>query len=241
MIFLNVIYAQKIVVDYELLDNGNYIESNLTVYNEFSIYTQFLSRMKERNETTGDEYNSKTLIISPNKDLHYIKNYKEEKVFYKSGIFNKKVFVTDSLNIFNWKIESDTLSILGLRCQKARLNFRGRVYEAYFTNEIKISDGPWKFNGLPGLILKIKSIDGIYSFEAKSIVRNPTHNFNYDEFLSDYRKDRREMNFKDFAELRKQKLKEYYEKQLSEYEEKSVITKISGLEVFFVYPENDKL
>ena len=43
-------------------------------------------------------------------------------------------------------------------------NFRGRTYEAWFTTEIPVKDGPWKFHGLPGLILEVYDIQKHYSF-----------------------------------------------------------------------------
>ena len=49
-------------------------------------------------------------------------------------------------------------------CQKATLNFRGRDYVACFTTDVPISDGPWKFTGLPGLILKIEDTGGLFIF-----------------------------------------------------------------------------
>lgn len=64
-----------------------------------------------------------------------------------------------------WNIETDTLTILGYLCQKASTTFRGRTYEAWFTSDIPVNDGPWKFYGLPGLILKVNDTENIFSFE----------------------------------------------------------------------------
>jgi GLPGLI family protein len=64
-----------------------------------------------------------------------------------------------------WNITSDTLTVLGYLCQKATTSFRGRNYEAWFTPEIPVNDGPWKLYGLPGLILKASDTDNIFSFE----------------------------------------------------------------------------
>lgn len=65
------------------------------------------------------------------------------------------------------KIEKQhTLNLLGYNCFKASTTFRGRDYIAYFTDEISISEGPYKFKGLPGLILKVSSTDNDYSFTA---------------------------------------------------------------------------
>ena len=35
------------------------------------------------------------------------------------------------------------------------LDLRGRTYTAWYAHDIPIGDGPWKFHGLPGLILKV--------------------------------------------------------------------------------------
>ena len=40
-------------------------------------------------------------------------------------------------------------------CQKAQCYFRGRQWTAWFAPGIPISDGPWKFGGLPGLITEV--------------------------------------------------------------------------------------
>ena len=71
--------------------------------------------------------------------------------------------------VFSWKISQDTASVLGYPCQKASINFRGRTYTAWFSTDIPINDGPWKFMGLPGLILKISDSKNLFGFELIGI------------------------------------------------------------------------
>jgi len=54
-----------------------------------------------------------------------------------------------------WQIKEDTLRYGPYICQRADLTFGGRKWIAWFTMEIPINDGPYKFMGLPGLIVKI--------------------------------------------------------------------------------------
>lgn len=54
-----------------------------------------------------------------------------------------------------WEILQEKSVYEGYNVQKASTAFAGRKWTAWFTNEIPISDGPYKFYGLPGLILKI--------------------------------------------------------------------------------------
>lgn len=71
---------------------------------------------------------------------------------------------------FNWEIKSsqDTI-ILGYPCQKATTTYGGRKYIAYFSVELPFNDGPYKFHGLPGLILKIHDNQLLHDFEAINI------------------------------------------------------------------------
>lgn len=76
---------------------------------------------------------------------------------------------SESIPIQKWEICTDTVSLAGYVCQKAICTFRGRKYEAWFTMDIPINSGPWKFRGLPGLILKVTDSKKEYSFECIKI------------------------------------------------------------------------
>lgn len=54
-------------------------------------------------------------------------------------------------------------------CTKATVAFRGREFIAWFTSEIPVTYGPWKFHGLPGLILEVHDVDNLFFWEATKI------------------------------------------------------------------------
>lgn len=87
---------------------------------------------------TQDEYN-----LKPDQYLYYI----------------------ETKDIFSWDIKQDTATIANMMCQKAELDFGGRHWVAWFTMEIPISDGPYKFCGLPGLILSIYDSKNYWKFD----------------------------------------------------------------------------
>jgi len=90
--------------------------------------------------------------------------------------FNKgeSFIIEENIPEMNWKIESDTSTILSYQCQKATTTFRGRKYEAWFTPDIASNIGPWKFGGLPGLILKVNDINKEVFFECIGIEKLQT-------------------------------------------------------------------
>lgn len=83
-----------------------------------------------------------------------------------------------------WDIQSDTLSVCGYVCQKAVCHFRGRSFEAWFAPDIPVSLGPWKFGGLPGLILKLYDVDRLYRFECVNIEQGkfPIKKYHYSQY-----------------------------------------------------------
>lgn len=66
------------------------------------------------------------------------------------------LWVKDSLYPMTWNIDTVTKKVGELNCTKATCNFRGRNYTAWFSNDIPKSKGPWKFGGLPGLIVELE-------------------------------------------------------------------------------------
>lgn len=72
---------------------------------------------------------------------------------------------------FEWQLTSDTCTVMGYPCQKAVTEFRGRVWHAWFCTSLPVNSGPYKFRGLPGLILKAEDTTGTYSWKLVAIER----------------------------------------------------------------------
>lgn len=80
-----------------------------------------------------------------------------------------KDYYVEPLNSLEWKILPDTLSMYGYGCQKAVLELGGRLWTACFTTDIPISDGPYKFKNLPGLVVHVADEREHWVFEFTSI------------------------------------------------------------------------
>ena len=62
--------------------------------------------------------------------------------------------------------------ILGLRCNMAQTYYAGRNYVVWFTPDIPINDGPYKFCGLPGLVLDVQDKQNQHHFSLTGLKRN---------------------------------------------------------------------
>jgi GLPGLI family protein len=89
---------------------------------------------------------------------------------------NKKSGATvakDSLPNFNWDIQNNgQKTIGGFKCNLAIGHFRGSDLMAWYTEELPYSSGPWKFKGLPGLILEIQTVDKKFQWTMAKIKRS---------------------------------------------------------------------
>ncbi len=100
----------------------------------------------------------------------FIKNKKDNKITTYVKIFGNKPYkYTEKVPILKWQLLNQKQEILGYTCQAAKVRFLGRDYTAWFTQEIPIKEGPWKFSGLPGLILKVYDTKKDYIFECTEI------------------------------------------------------------------------
>ena len=97
------------------------------------------------------------------------KNHPSGKITVTDRIAASDYLYEEDRNNFQWQIESDTREILSYTCQKAVTDFHGRHYEAWFAPDLPLNDGPWKFAGLPGLILAAEDSDKNFIFQAIGI------------------------------------------------------------------------
>lgn len=89
-------------------------------------------------------------------DEQVFKNYPEGSYTIVDKVGIPTFLYKETEPEIEWTILAEnTDTILGYVCGKATCTFRGRTYVAWYAPDIPIGDGPWKFHGLPGLILKV--------------------------------------------------------------------------------------
>ncbi|ROH95948.1 GLPGLI family protein [Chryseobacterium daecheongense] len=92
------------------------------------------------------------------------KDKTNQKTFFKDRI-GRDIYSYEEDRPLNWKISSETTKIGEYKVQKAETDFAGRKWTAWFTTDLPYQDGPYKFGGLPGLIVKVEDDKGDYSFD----------------------------------------------------------------------------
>ncbi len=98
-----------------------------------------------------------------------IKDVPNKKVTLLTGFPGSNFLIEEKLAPMKWELEEEEKVVANYKCKKATCHFAGRDYIAWYTLEIPISEGPYKFSGLPGLIVKIEDAKGEHRFELTEI------------------------------------------------------------------------
>lgn len=165
-----VVYEMSYLKDISKPDRIYHDEIILEISGEYSksySYKMFHydSTYTDSNKKGAHNYPSPKSSAFP---VDVVKNYREnDMTVYHRAPSDGPIFeYEESMNLFDWKMTSEMMEILGYSCFRATCDFRGRKWNAWFTMDIPLQEGPWKFNGLPGLILKIEDENGDYMFDC---------------------------------------------------------------------------
>ncbi len=98
--------------------------------------------------------------------------YRDNDEIFVTNYLGRNPFTFKVENPISWKIfNNETKKVLGYICHKATAVLNNKSYIAWFTYDIPISDGPYRFKGLPGLLLKINESHNYLEFDVISIIK----------------------------------------------------------------------
>lgn len=98
------------------------------------------------------------------------KNYAKQEVILESKMGPDEFHVAEDRKL-NWTILPEKMKIGEFEAQKATTTFAGRKWTAFFASELPFQDGPYKFHGLPGLIVQLEDASKTHRFELKVVTK----------------------------------------------------------------------
>lgn len=176
LLFSIVIFGQKKSFIYELKSKST-VDSlkvdSLTFYldidNKNSVFRSIQFRISDslrvkRGYPNGYEtkFDNKKLYTTKDRNTNKILKFAFIPIAYST-------FALDINDSINWQITQEKQNIGNYLCQKATCNYGGRNWVAWFTMDISISEGPYVFAGLPGMIVKIYDEGQNFDFELVEV------------------------------------------------------------------------
>ena len=139
-----------------------------SLYRDFLMVSQdsFLEVEMEKMRKSGTFKDLSKMFKTPKFSYKITKTYPSMDIRYTDQILQDVVAYEEKLAL-DWKIQEEKSMIGEYSAQKATTQFGGRSWTAWFSAELPMPDGPYKFHGLPGLIVKISDSENHYSWELK--------------------------------------------------------------------------
>lgn len=134
------------------------IGKNASVYASYDKLAQGIARKRLieeqiKNTAPGEPIRINVGKVKPTTALELYSFFKENKLFTRELLINSYL-TEEPLPKISWKMTKDTASFSGIACKMATAHFKGRNWIAWFAPELPFQSGPWKLNGLPGLIVQ---------------------------------------------------------------------------------------
>ncbi|OCA78971.1 GLPGLI family protein [Chryseobacterium contaminans] len=136
-----------------------------SIYQDYTLPSQdsIIKLTVEEMEKTKTWKDISKLIRMPKFAYKIVKTYPEMKVQYLDRV-SMNLFGYDDPVKFTWNILPEKQKVGEYNTQKATTEYGGRTWTAWFSSDIPFQDGPYRFYGLPGLIVKIEDTEKNYSW-----------------------------------------------------------------------------
>ena len=136
--------------------------------------TRFYPYCKYLEDTEGVDYLSLENVGNTYKESFTFipevwMNYPDGMTTVRDNILPNIFETRDDKVQIKWTLTDDTTTIGGHVCKTANALVHGKKWIVHYAEDIPSTAGPWKLNGLPGLILLAEDIEGIHSFGAEDI------------------------------------------------------------------------
>lgn len=182
ILYTSIIFSQNKEKENIFLSNIEIEYSMLVKFSYTPLYTAKLNFNKEKAYYTYKNLNKEKIISSNNNNKTQIipdtithKMYldkKENKLFMKD--VRGDYYLNEDIPEMNWTLLNETKVYNKIKCNKAKAKFRGRTYTAWYAPSIASIFGPWKLNGLPGLIIEAydEKRDVVFSLKKIKTFKN---------------------------------------------------------------------
>lgn len=122
----------------------------LVTHNNASLYKSYTYQVYD----SLMEHNTSDEIKLPKASPEQLyTNFTTQEIISIRPWINEKVAIKNTLQKINWELIDSTQKFGNLVCKLAKGEFKGRMYNCWYCPDIAVQSGPWKLNGLPGLIV----------------------------------------------------------------------------------------
>ncbi|HJD86181.1 MAG TPA: GLPGLI family protein [Empedobacter falsenii] len=178
----NITYDYKIVRN---IKNPDKAKSGLALLQISKRYNKFVDYNRIGSDSIDEKHSHLATVNANDINISMAQRFKSafryqiiidkerDELIFVDNVYTDYFLYKENLPKLNWTLQKDIKQILNYSAKKATVKYGGRNWTAWYTEDIPLQYGPYKFGGLPGLILEIYDDKEHYHFTANSINQNP--------------------------------------------------------------------
>ena len=164
LIYTNSFGQKDLLIEYDYTNNINYTCTSQLFVSEkeavFQINDKRESGFFDNGEVMGFVYNDKlSTFFYSTKEISYT----------RIPLYSSEIVYSQSTNNLKFELTGKAKVINNYNCNEAKLKLNNRIYTIWFTPDVNVNFGPYKINGLPGLIVELKEETNNINISLKSI------------------------------------------------------------------------
>ncbi|WP_300688312.1 GLPGLI family protein [Chryseobacterium sp.] len=173
LVMLIFVQSQNLHIKYTYVNPVNFlVHEDLYISGVNALGIRDSVMIKNTNEQLhADGNNTRIFGKTTKQKVKYYRSSLNETMIIHEYIDDHSYWIKDELPKIVWNTNySETKKIGTYICKKATTVFRGSKITAYYTPDLPYAFGPYKFAGLPGVILEVGEDDNaVNSWKAESI------------------------------------------------------------------------
>lgn len=155
--------ADTLTNDYRNAQYMLLVDEKETKFFDYAFYKQDSINRNNHNKVRTSINSQANLECKRSRNSSISKNY---------IVIGSDYFVFKTEDNLNWNLKNEVRKVNEYKIQKAELKYGGRNWIAWFSPDIPVSEGPYKFRGLPGLIIEIYDDKNNYHFNLLEVKKN---------------------------------------------------------------------
>lgn len=160
--------------------------------------TVYFTEETDKTEENEDYEVDITVRLNSGEKGYNFFDYENDTLITKDDIFKESKLIKEKIPDFKWELLEESKIIDDITLNKATCYFRGRNYIAWYSTDTAIKAGPWKFQGLPGLIYEIYDETKRYNWFLQK-VKTTSYDFNSKDLNYN---NKETISIKEYADLK---------------------------------------
>jgi len=182
------ISKQNVIYKYDYIENlkTSVRKSSLTILQIGKIISKFTDYNLLKKDSLENKFSKKeylgaeemNLIFPVLKEIGFkkeiLRDSNKDSITFQGKVHSTKYEYKEKIPSLNWKLKKGDKVILDYKVKKATVNYGGRKWIAWYSEDIPINLGPYIFGNLPGLILELYDNEENFHFSAIGIDNKQT-------------------------------------------------------------------